>query len=73
MPTPYYIVMYTAIIAESKKDVNKILEIMKETIESELNIKINKMKTKILVFRRENNIRIRTRIKLKGDKIKEKN
>jgi len=40
---------------------------MKETMESKLIMKMDAMKTKILVCSRENNTR--TRIKVKGDKI----
>lgn len=43
---------------------------MEKTMKSKLNVKINTMKTKTLVCSRENNIK--TRIKLKGDKIIDK-
>lgn len=45
----------------------KILGSMERTMENKLNMKINIIKTKSIVFSRENNIR--TRIKLKGGKI----
>lgn len=45
--------LYKAIITESKIDFKNILKTIEETMESELNIKINDLKTKILVFSRE--------------------
>lgn len=55
------------IISESEQDLNKILETMREKMERDLNIKNNATKMNILVCRKKNNIRTRT--KLKGHKI----
>lgn len=50
-----------AIISKNEEDSRKILETTEETMGKELNMKVNAMKTKILVCSRKNNIR--TRIK----------
>lgn len=50
-----------AIISKNEEDSRKILETTEETMGKEINMKVNAMKTKILVCSRKNNIR--TRIK----------
>lgn len=54
----------TALITESEMELTGILKIIKETIQTELNMKSNAKKLKILVRSRENSMR--TIIKLKG-------
>lgn len=48
-----------ALIVENKKHLEKIIKTMDETFVRNLSMKINMQKTKILVYRRENNIRVK--------------